>query len=153
MPEQHRHPRSPVCCFLGGAGGVFGTALSVGFILHPVTEQIGTSGLEIGVEIFNLSVLFTLPAALLAVAGAVLTLYRLKTGGVVLIAAALMGALGSIVPVLLAYSNGRPDNVVFFTEVGIWWWDLMILAAGVLALVRFHQFLKYAKQLAKTSYV
>jgi hypothetical protein len=146
-------PKSAVAFFLGGAGGVFGVAFSISIILNPIRgNQIGFSGLDIGAEIFNLSVYFTLPAALVAIFGAPLTLRRLKAGGVLLIAASLVGLLGSIVPVALAYSNpftcyptarvGHPEYILFLGELGIWWWVLMILTAGILALVRDREFRK-----------
>lgn len=155
MPNQNplSPPKSAVVFFLGGAGGVFGIAFSVQTILHPVLgNQVGFSGLDTGAEIFNLSVYFTLPAALAAMCGALLTLRWLKAGGAVLVITSLIGMLGSIVPVSLAYSNpftccptpyvAFPDFIFFMSEIVIWPWVLMILAAGVLAFVRSREFQK-----------
>src|SRR2546426_1013609 len=135
MPNQNPldPPRSAVAFFLGGAGGVFGIASSLSMILNPVRgNQIGFSGLDIGAEIFNLSVYFTLPGALVAIFGALLTLRWLKAGGAVLIIASMIGMLGSIVPVALAYSTpftccpiagvGHPEYILFLGELGVWWW-------------------------------
>lgn len=146
-------PKSAISFFLGGVGGVFGIAAAVQIILYPVRgQQIGFSGLDIGAEIFNVSVYFTLPAALLAIFGALLTLRRLKIGGAVLIFASLIGILGSIVPVVFAYSNpftccpiagvAHPEYILSLGMFLIWWWDLMILTAGVTALVRSREFQK-----------
>src|SRR2546428_2626700 len=146
-------PKSAVAFFLGGAGGVFGIASSVSIILNPVRgDQIGFSGLDTGAEIFSLSVYFTLPAALVTIFGALLTLRWLKAGGAVLIIASFIGMLGSIVPVSLAYSNpftccptpyvAHADSIFFLSEITIWPWVLMILTAGVLALARVHEFQK-----------
>src|SRR5881397_395711 len=134
-------PKSAVAFFLGGAGGVFGIASSVSIILNPVRgDQIGFSGLDIGAEIFNLSVYFTLPAALVAIFGALLTLIWLKAGGVILVMASMIGMLGSIAPVALAYSTpftccpargvGHPEYIFFLGELTVWWWVPMILSAG-----------------------
>src|SRR3989442_12616880 len=123
-------PKSAVAFFLGGAGGVFGIASSVSIILNPVRgDQIGFSGLDIGAEIFNLSIYFTLPAALVAIFGALLTLRWLKAGGAILVIASLVGMLGSIVPVALADSTpftcfpqkgvGHPEYIFFLGELTI----------------------------------
>jgi len=141
--SNHGHVRirkSAVTLFLGGLAGLIGLYGSVETILHPVREQVGSSGLDTGVEILNLSVLFALPAAIIAILGATLSLRRLRIGGLTLVIAGLIGALGAIVPVALAYTNGtpHPDFVLFLTEIGIWWWDLMILVAGLIAIRRVH---------------
>ena len=154
MPNQNplSPPKLAVSFFLGGAGGVFGVVFSIQTFLYPVREQTGFSGLDIGVEIFNLSVLFTFPAALVAIYGALLSLRWLRAGGAVLIIASLVGMLGSIVPVALAYFNpftccpvprvAHPDFILSLGIFGIWWWAIMILTAGVTAMVRCHEFQK-----------
>ena len=136
-------PKSAVAFFLGGAGGVFGIASSVDIVLHPFGPIPGSSGLDFGIEVLNLSVYFTFPAALIAIFGAMLTLNSLKDGGIILLIASVIGMLGSIVPVSLASSVGAQWGFfLFLTYITVWWWDLMILTAGVLALVRVHEFQK-----------
>jgi hypothetical protein len=135
---------------LGGAAGAFGIYGSVWMILYPIKEQNGASGLDTGIAVLNLSVYFTFPAGIVAIFGALLALKWLREGGEALIVAGSIGSLGSIVPVSLAYSTpstccpirgvAHPDFLLFLTEIAIWPWVLMILAAGALALVRYTQF-------------
>ena len=75
-------------------------------VLHPFGPIPGSSGLDFGIEVLNLSVYFTFPAALIAIFGAMLTLNSLKDGGIILLIASVIGMLGSIVPVSLASSVG-----------------------------------------------